>query len=316
MELGVHLPLMDVGLRRHRDPAGRPSAHADLVAVAEAARDFGFSAVAANDHLVFPAPWLDGPTALAAVLAHTGDLDLMTSVVLPVVRGPTATAKTLAALDLLSGGRLVVGAGPGSSEQDYAQAAVPFGERWPRFDESVQALRALLREGAAPFTGRFYATDGLDLRPRPPRPDGPPLWVGSWGSDAGLARVARLGDGWLASAYNTTPDAFAAGLRTLGDRLPAYGTDPATFPNALATVWFHLSDDRAEADGVLARLAAVAGRPEEVLRERLPFGPAPRMVELLAAYREAGVQRALLWPLVDEVSQLARFCDEVRPHLG
>lgn len=315
MEFGVHLPLMDVGLSPRRDPAGRPTAHADVVAVAEAARDLGFAAVAANDHLVFRAPWLDGPTGLAAVLAHTGDLDLITSVVLPVVRGPAATAKTLAALDLLSGGRLVVGAGPGSSAQDYAQAHVPFEERWPRFEEALPALRALLREDAAPFTGRFYTTDDVDLRPYPPRPEGPPVWVGSWGSDAGLARVARHGDGWLASAYNTTPDAFAAGLRTLTDRLPAYGKDPATFPNALATLWFHLADEQAEADAVLARLAAVAGRPEDVLRERLPFGPPARMVERLSQFGDAGVQRVLLWPLVDEVAQLARFCDEVRPAL-
>jgi alkanesulfonate monooxygenase SsuD/methylene tetrahydromethanopterin reductase-like flavin-dependent oxidoreductase (luciferase family) len=59
------------------------------------------------------------------------------------------------------------------------------------------------------FTGRFYSTDGISLEPRPTSVDGPPVWIGSWGSSAGLRRVARLGEGWLASAYNTTPALFA-----------------------------------------------------------------------------------------------------------
>ena len=75
-------------------------------------------------------------------------MTLATTVALPVVRGPVALAKGLAAIDLLSGGRLVVGVGPGSSARDYAVVGVPFEERWKRLDEAVQALRALwLGEG-------------------------------------------------------------------------------------------------------------------------------------------------------------------------
>jgi alkanesulfonate monooxygenase SsuD/methylene tetrahydromethanopterin reductase-like flavin-dependent oxidoreductase (luciferase family) len=63
------------------------------------------------------------------------------------------------------------------------------------------------------------------------------LWIGSWGSKAGLRRVARLGDGWLASAYNTTPDGFKAAKQSLSEQLHAHGRDPDRFPNALATMW-------------------------------------------------------------------------------
>jgi alkanesulfonate monooxygenase SsuD/methylene tetrahydromethanopterin reductase-like flavin-dependent oxidoreductase (luciferase family) len=196
VDVGVHLPLIDFG--------GNPFTLAHLVDYTRAAADLGFVALAVNDHLVFDAAWLDGPTALAAVLAASGTMTLATTVALPVVRGPVALAKALGAIDRLSGGRLVVAVGPGSSAQDYAAVGIDFTERWARLDDAIGALRALLRPGSEPFAGRWYPTAGIDLRPTPAQPDGPPIWVGSWGSDAGLRRVARLADGWLASAYNTT----------------------------------------------------------------------------------------------------------------
>jgi alkanesulfonate monooxygenase SsuD/methylene tetrahydromethanopterin reductase-like flavin-dependent oxidoreductase (luciferase family) len=173
---------------------------------------------------------------------------LATTVALPVVRGPVALAKSLAAIDLLSGGRLVVGVGPGSSARDYAAVGVPFEERWKRLDEAVQALRALWLGDGPPFRGEFYSTEGLTLEPYPAQRPGPPIWIGSWGSEAGLGRVARLGDGWLASAYNTTPEAFATARRRLADRLRDLGRDPDGFPNAIATMFFYVTEERAASE--------------------------------------------------------------------
>jgi len=104
MEIGAHLPLMDFG--------DHPFTLEHLIRYSETATRLGFVAVAANDHLTFAVPWLDGPTALAAVLAHSGEMSLVTTVALPVVRGPVPLAKSLGAIDRLSGGRLVVGVGP------------------------------------------------------------------------------------------------------------------------------------------------------------------------------------------------------------
>src|ERR1700750_1899487 len=86
-----------------------------LVEYVETAAALGFEAVCANDHMVFATPWLDGPAALASVVAASGDARLVTSVANPVTRGPVALSKTLAAVDRLSGGRMVAGLGPGSS---------------------------------------------------------------------------------------------------------------------------------------------------------------------------------------------------------
>ena len=309
MEYGAHLPLMDFG--------GHPCTLDHLTDYARRAAELGFATLAANDHLVFAVPWLDGPTALASVIGASGSMTLATTVALPVVRGPVPLAKAVAAIDRLSGGRVVVGVGPGSSRLDHDAVGLDFDERWRRLDEAVQALRSLWQTDGEPFVGNFYSTAGIDLRPRPTRPSGPPIWIGSWGSEAGLRRTARLADGWLASAYNTTPAAFADAWTALQGLLADEGRDAAAFPNTLATMWFHITDDPAEADRVLRdRLVRAVHRPEDVLRERLPIGPAGAFAEKLHAFGEAGVQQVLVWPVVDEVRQLELFRERVVPLVG
>ena len=115
MELGVHLPLMEFG--------GEGQSIARLTRAVDAARESGFAAVSANDHFLFQAPWLDGLTALAAVVERSGSMELATTIALVALRGPVPLAKSLAALDVLSGGRVVAGVGPGSS---------PSGQRYTR----------------------------------------------------------------------------------------------------------------------------------------------------------------------------------------
>jgi len=290
MRYGAHLPLVDL------DGAGwRPDALASYTATAHRS---GYSAVAANDHLVFQRPWLDAVVALASVVAASGDMRLATTIALPVVRGPVALAKAAAALDIVSGGRFVLGVGPGSSPRDYAAAGVPFEERWPRFEESLRVLRAHLTAGAPSFEGRFYSTGEALL----PQPSSPPIWVASWGSAAGLRRVARLGDGWLASAYNTTPSRLAVARATLPD-----------LPCALATMWMYVTDDRRDRDARLAALAAMLNRPVDELADRCLVGPAEHCATLVRAYADAGVDELFVWPLADPEAQLELFMRDVVP---
>ena len=304
MDYGVHLPLMALD--------DRPWSLRRLLDYVEIAEGLGFRALSANDHLLFHRPWLDGPTALAAVLAATEQMDLMTTVALPVVRGPVALAKSLGAIDVLSGGRLLVGVGPGSSAQDYVSVAIPFEERWKRLDETVKVLRALWCEEGRPFSGKFYSTEGITLEPYPVQRPMPPLWIGSWGSEAGLRRTARLGDGWLASAYNTTPEAFSDARERLGEHLRAVGKDPDLFPNAIATMFFYVTEDDAAAERVVREVLSPAlRRPVEELRPRLLVGPAGECAEKVAAYQAVGARRILLWPVRDELRQIATFWEQV-----
>lgn len=148
MDAGVHLPLIDFG--------GEGFSYGRLAGTVDAARDCGFAAVSANDHFVFPAPWLDGPTALAAVAGRSGGMKLVTTLALATLRGPVPLAKALSALDILSGGQLIAGVGPGSSEADYQAVGMPFEQRWQRFEEAVGLLRALLGPGTAARGGSYY----------------------------------------------------------------------------------------------------------------------------------------------------------------
>ena len=241
----------------------------------------------------------------------------MTSVALPVVRGPFALAKTLVAIDVLSEGRLDAGLGPGSSEADYALAGIPFTERWARFDESVAAMRALWDPDVPPFVGRYYDTTGVTLSPPPAQPKGPPIWIGSWGSTAGLRRVARLADGWLASGYNTTPETFAAAWRTLsgcwrrrgGIRRPS----PARWPRPGCTSPMRTAEARAVTRAAESH-AAPPGRGGRRTASRSAHRP-----HAWISWGATGTpawQRVLLWPVKDEVQQLERVALEILPQLG
>jgi alkanesulfonate monooxygenase SsuD/methylene tetrahydromethanopterin reductase-like flavin-dependent oxidoreductase (luciferase family) len=253
----------------------------------------GYTTLCANDHLIFALPWTDGLVALGAAAARTKSISLMTTAALLVVRGPAPLGSALVALHHLSGGRLRVGLTPGSTVADYDAVRIPFDERWSRFDTEMSALRSYL-DRAAP--------DAVI-----------PLWVASWGSEAGLRRVARHGDGWLASAYQSTADHFSKSMSYLSAQLERFGKRPGAFPNAIATMYLHLTDDPAEASSVLGMLVSPHHAPSD-LRDRSLIGPPSDGINTLRMLQAAGAQEVFVWPIRDEVNQLRRFADEVFPH--
>src|SRR6185437_4311978 len=260
MDAGVHLPQIEF--------AGEELSLRRLADTVDAARENGFAAVSVNDHFLFGTPWLDGLTALAAVAERSGPMTLATTVSLAALRG-----------------RVLAGVGPGSSRSDYDALGVSFESRWQRFEEAVTLLRALLSGAVPPAGGTYFAVPEERLLPVPRRAGPVPLWIGSWGSAAGLRRVARLGDGWLASAYNTTPAGFAAARARLREELAAAGRPAAGFPNALVTMWTWITEDRAEAELVITgRLAPLLKRDPATLRGRVCVGPAGMCAELLSGF--------------------------------
>src|SRR6478609_5011476 len=134
------------------------------------------------------------------------------------------------------------------------------------------------------------------------------------GSPPGAHRPA--GDGWLASAYNTTPERFGEGLTQLAAALLKEGrAEPV--PHAIATAWLYVTEDIRRAEHVLADvLAPLLGRAVEQLQSlSLPIGPAEVCAERLAAFADAGAQRLFVWPLCDEVRQIELFRERVVPML-
>ena len=307
LQLAAHLPLaqFDAPITRKR-----------ILETVNAARQFGYWGVSANDHVIFSRPWLDGPSALAMSIPSSGDLKLCTTISQPVIRGPLQLAKTLITLSQLSEGRVVAGIGPGSSSRDYIAAGIDFDERWPRFESAARVLRALLR-GDQPDDDRFYPASDVtsELRPRPD--SAIPIWIGSWGSPAGLRRVARLADGWLASGYNTTPEEFAEAKSNLAAALEAEDRQPADFPNSLATMWTWVTEDRSEAERMLSEVLGPAVKREpEYLAPRVCVGSAEHCAELLSRYAQAGLERVFLWPLGDEPHQLELMAEQVMPAIS
>lgn len=282
MEAGVHLPQIDF--------AETPLDGTHLARVVDAARDLGFVALSANDHLTFPRPWADGLMLLSAASARAGDLQLVTSAALPVVRGARAYAAAMLTLERLAPGRVVAGVGPGSSPADYRLADVPWDERWTRFDHSLDVLHA-----------QFAADETRERLP---------LWIASWGSPAGLDRVARLGDGWLASAFHASPEQFGRARDALVDACRR--RDRPEPPHALVTMWTFVTESPKVAERVLADFVAPGlGRDPATLRGKVCIGPAETCAALVAAYEDRGCRRIHFWPVADEENQLARLVKDV-----
>lgn len=280
MQFGAHLPIAGFG--------GERPAAATVLECAEVAEQLGYSTLCANDHLTFSVPWIDGLIALGAAAARTRTIRLMTTASLLVVRGATPLGSAAVALAHLSCDRLTICLTPGSTASDYEAVGIPFEERWTRFRESIPAFKEYIE----------VQHPGL------------PVWVASWGSEAGLRIVALHGDGWLASAYHATPAHFSRCLSYLDSELAACGRGGRPFPNAVATTYMHVTDTPGEADSILGLLVSPRHAPSD-LRDRSLIGSADECIARLRRLEAAGVEQVLVWPLRDEAVQLRRFAEEV-----
>jgi alkanesulfonate monooxygenase SsuD/methylene tetrahydromethanopterin reductase-like flavin-dependent oxidoreductase (luciferase family) len=303
LELGIHLPLMEFG--------DEGQSLVRLTRAVDAARECAFAAVCANDHFLFQTPWLDGPTALAAVIDRSGAMDLATTVWLVALRGPVPLSPRWICCRM---GESSPESVPVHRSVTTTQSAFPTRSSGSGLTKpqrsSVRSCEATrLPMPAATTRCRTRRWRRLHAEPAESR-----CAIGSWGSKAGLRRVARLGDGWLASAYNTSPEAFITAKESLSEQLCVRGRDPDRFPNALATMWTWITEDAREADRMLQEvLAPLLKRDADDLRGRLCIGPAGKCAELLSRYAEAGCDRVHLWPLGDEPQQIELAASTVLP---
>jgi probable F420-dependent oxidoreductase len=167
------------------------------------AEKLGFDAVFVNDHVVVDgsprsAPWAntyDPFVSLSFIAANTTRIGLGTSVLIVPYRNPIATAKLLATLDRMSGGRLIAGVGVGWNEIEFKALGVPFQERGARTTEYLRIWQACWAPGKVSFDGRFFSFADMHVSPKPVRQPHPPIWVGG-SSDAALRRAAAFGEVW------------------------------------------------------------------------------------------------------------------------
>ena len=313
---------MEYGITFHRDALAQQSDPLKyLITAARQADQMGCAYAVVGDRLE---SGLDAFTILSAIAEASGRMRLVTSVVILPPRGVLVTAKQFVSLDVLSGGRVIAGVGTGSMYRDYEQVGLDPAEMRPRFDEAVRAMRAYLTPDAPDFQGRFYDTTGLKLEPRPIQQPCLPIWIGSWGSEVGLRRVARLADGWLSSAGpgHQTPEQFAKDVALLNTFLREAGKDPATFPNAVSTMALFISEDPAELErlggpGYVPRPTGVgvtqpADRPQDDPHAHDMVGTRAACIDKVRRWQAAGANALFLVPQgPDPLGQMRLFLDEV-----
>ena len=245
----------------------------ELRAIARIAEQAGFDSVWAGDHLLYRyadgstrGPW-EAWTTLAALAEATERVTIGPLVASTAFHEPFMLAKLAATVDEISGGRLVLGLGAGWNEVEFAALGAPFDHRISRFGEAFTVVRTLLSDGAIDFRGEFYTVRDAELLPRPARPGGPPLMVGSIGPRmlaATLPHVAAW-NAWYADTRNT-PDGVPR-LRALVDEAcTAVGRNPADVERTVAVqVRMPGGTGRimGDTDPKMA-VAPLAGSPEEI----------------------------------------------------
>lgn len=283
MRFGVHLT--------HYRPAG---AAEPAVEAAKQAEDLGFHSVWAGDHVVDPlhvaaryphsppgvirTSQRDGgmpdPFILLAVIAgRTRRIALGFDVLVVPYRPPLVTAKQIASLDALSGGRVIVGVGVGWHIQEFEALGVPFVERGRRTEEAIAIWRRVWSGDNVDFDGEFTRFPPLRMLPRPAQPGGPPIWFGGDGPTA-RRRAGRLADGWIPTFESA--ERYGADIGAIRADAAAHGRPPPV--------------------AALQRPTRVTDRPFEPSETDLanPYRPLvgtpDQIVDAIRRYQRAGVE--------------------------
>jgi probable F420-dependent oxidoreductase len=277
MRVGVVMPIAEGDAT-----SGAPS-YAEIRALAQQAEASGFDSIWVYDHLLFRFPeqptggiW-EAWTLLVALAEATERVELGTLVLCVPFRNPAVLAKMADTLDEISGGRLILGLGAGWHQPEFDAFGIPFDHKVDRFEEALQIIVPLLREGQVDFSGKYYSAPNCELRPRGPRPGGPQIMVAS-SKPRMLKLTARYADSWN-TAWLGQPTKLAERRALLEAACVEEDRDPSTLA---VTV------------GVSVHYAA-PGQPLEKppAPDKALFGPAEEVAAGLRAYAEQGVAHVI-----------------------
>ncbi|HQW52357.1 MAG TPA: LLM class F420-dependent oxidoreductase [Tepidiformaceae bacterium] len=274
-----------------------------LRAMARAIEDLGFDSIWVSDHVIVPEgsgyipEFMTEPLAVLAYLAaETRHVTIGTSVLIVPYRDPVFVAKFLSSVDYLSNGRLVMGAGAGWLEPEFAALGVPFAERGKRTDEYLRVIRNLWETETSSFAGEYKNYEKMRMFPKAAasRKGTIPIWVGGNGK-ASIRRAAGLGDGW--HPLNLGPEEFPEYLGRYRAACERFGKTPG--PVCLR----HMPGGRTRPDGGRWPLS---GTPEEQAAD-------------IRTYASAGLDELMLSlnarTLDEYLATLRRFMREVAPRV-
>jgi len=256
---------------------------------------------------------LDPIPLLSFAAAVTNRIKLGTSVMLTVLRNPITLAKSLATLDQLSQGRLILGVGLGGYADIYPAFGMAREGRTRRFEEGIELIKKLWTEDKVTFDGRFWQVEGRGIDPRPWQKPHPPVWFGTRSVRA-LRRVVRLGDGWMGAGATPTP-AFKDELKLVRQHLDEAGRDPAGFTLS-KRVYVAVEQDKNRASEKLREwFGRYYGEPERALAVSV-FGTEQECVDGLGEIIDQGIDMLLVNPLYDFEEQAERLAKDVLPKLA
>lgn len=220
-------------------PHFRQAASADgIVRVAQEAEAMGFGSVWVSEHLAIPTEhlerrgpvWYEATTVLAFAAAVTKTIRLGTSVLVMPFRSPVLTAKAVATIDVLSGGRVLFGAGVGGFEGEFDVTASDYANRGEMTNEALALIKQIWGEGPAHFDGKYWQVSDVIIEPKPLQQPRPPIWIGG-STGRALRRVAEHGDVW----HPTRPTIalIEEGKKKLAALCEGTGRDASAIPIAL-----------------------------------------------------------------------------------
>jgi alkanesulfonate monooxygenase SsuD/methylene tetrahydromethanopterin reductase-like flavin-dependent oxidoreductase (luciferase family) len=315
---------MDIGLLLHTRQLVRQedaSKNFDrLWAEAGQAEELGFDHVWLGDSVtVLDKARGDCLTTMAALAARTSKIRIGTVPMLPALRSPVLLAHALATIDVISKGRLIVGASVGPVREyirhQFAACGVPPEEKAGRLSESIEIMRRLWSERTVNYSGRYYQVNDVGILPQPVQRGGIPIWIVADRNENGFKRVARLGDGWVTLAPNV--ERFGATRRRIDRYALEYGRS-GQIPVSALYVAFNI-----QTDGEKARIEGwqwmerFFGQPRDKLAHFFAvFGTPADCAALLNGYLRAGLTTIIARIASDDVPEQARMLlQEIRPRL-
>ena len=313
VKLGILLPTRGLLI------GNEPPENADgIIEIARRVEAAGLDSVWVGDSLTAK-PRLEPLAMLAAIATHTKRVRLGTAVLLAALRHPVLLAQTLATLDLLSKGRLVIGAGVGGAfnedqMREWRAAGLNHKQRAGRLEEIVQIVQGLGSGEPLTFTGKHFDLDGARILPQHTQPGGIPILLAShWRAqqDAQMSRAARLGDGLI--SISDTPQEYAQLVQRVREIHVDLGRDPANFEAAFyMTVNLNSDQNRAEREAT-EWLTRYYG--SEIWGTRWgPFGAPASIRAKMVEYVEAGVQTLVVrFASFEPQKQLETFLEQVAP---
>jgi probable F420-dependent oxidoreductase len=278
-----------------------------VVAFGQRAEAAGVHSLWTLDRLVFDNQ--ESLLCLAALAATTRRVRLGTSVLLGALRPPALLAKMVGTLDVLSGGRMILGLGGGSRPDDFAGAEVPYEHRGSRLAEEIAILRQAWSGEPLRYEGRYYHLDVGPVGPRPVQEGGPPIWLGG-SAEPALRRAGRLADGYIGTTSGG-PEGLRNAWAKVRQSAEAAGRDPSRLKLA-ALVYAAVDDDHERA---IERAGAYLRRYYPPARAQVPpwflLGPPEACIQRAHEYFAAGVEVLIVGPVTADLGHLDRLLGEV-----